>query len=285
MRALSKLGAFVRRHKQTEETVGTAIGLDVLWQILVGAGLFGAGIATAAVLASSPAPNPNAHLALSLKGAAFITRNEGVRYHPYQDPSGIAACTVGVGHVLGFYYCTPAQMRETYTPAQVTALLMHDVSWAETCVRSLTHRLDQGQFDALVDLTFNAGCGALDYSGLRRLVDAGNYAAVPSTLRRTAVTAGGVYLQGLANRRAAEATLWSTHYYGAGIGYVLPPKPPTAADRLRGRTGYWSWLDWYLGEGPWKKYRPHVGKVRPHVPARVPSSWWRRERAFVRARR
>lgn len=285
MRALTKLGAFVRRHKMQEEALGEAVAIDVLRSVVkyVVGGAAVASAATLTTLALQPGPTHHPNLALSTKGAAFITRNEGVRYVPYNDPLN---CTTGVGHLIHRGLCTAYDSSHwRITPAQSAVLLLHDSAGAAGCVNALTHSLSQPQFDALVDLTFNAGCGSLDYSGIRNLVDDGKLASVPSVLRRTAVTASGVFLRGLATRRAAEATLWSTSYYGSGLGYALPPKPPTAADLLRAKTGYYSWLAWYLGEKPFKRYGPHAAKVRPHVPARIPAVWWRRERAFVKARR
>lgn len=276
------LRAFLKRHKQAEETVGAAVGLDLVWQALIGTGLFVAGFAAAATLANSPTPNPNANLSLSTKGAAELTRHEGVRYTPYNDPYN---CTYGVGSLIHYGVCTAYDYKHyRLTPASAITLLMRNAGSAESCVRTLTKPLKQPQFDALVDLTFNAGCGSLDYSGLRNLINAGSFAAVPSTLERTAVTANGVFLQGLATRRVDEATLWSTGYYGAGIGYYLPPKPPTMAQLLRTRTGFYAWLAWYLGAKPWHKYGPHNAKVRPHVSAHISAVWWGRERKFVRAR-
>lgn len=55
-------------------------------------------------------------------------------------------------------------------------------------------------------------------------------------------------------------------------------------DALRRKTGYWSWLAWYLGEGPWRPYGPRNAKARPNVPARIPSKWWSALRAFLKKR-
>lgn len=281
--ARNRFFRFFRRHREGEEIVGAAVGLNIIWQLLVGAGVFAAGFAAAATLSTSPAARPNANLSLSIKGAALLTRHEGVRYTPYNDPYN---CTYGVGSLIHYGVCTPYDYAHyKLTPASAIALLMRNAGSAESCVRALSKPLNQPQFDALVDLTFNAGCGSLDYSGIRNEINAGNFVFVPSTLERTAVTANGVYLRGLATRRVDEAVLFRTGYYGAGLGYYTPPKPPTAADLLRAKTGYWSWLAWYLGAKPWHKYGPRNPRVRPHVPAKVPAAWWIRERAFVRARR
>lgn len=54
---------------------------------------------------------------------------------------------------------------------------------------------------------------------------------------------------------------------------------------LASRTGYWSWLAWYLGESDWKPYGPRNPRVRPNVPSRVPRGWWPKLRVFLRGRK
>jgi lysozyme len=67
--------------------------------------------------------------------------------------------------------------------------------------------LTQGQFDALVSWTFNAGVGSMEHSTLLRLLNAGGYAVVPSQLLKW-VYAAGVKEPGLVRRRDAEIMLW-----------------------------------------------------------------------------
>jgi GH24 family phage-related lysozyme (muramidase) len=232
---------------------------------------------------------------LSTKGAALVARNEGLRLVPYFD--GAVACTVGVGHLIHYGGCTASDYQHwTLTLPQAMTLLMHDAGRATDCVhQAITSRISVPQDDALIDLVFNAGCGSLRYRGVSDAINRGDLASVPSRLYSTAVTAGGVYLPGLRTRRIAEGILFSRGYYGAGIGYYLPPKPLTAAEKkalaaaaarakLRTRTGYYSWLAWRLGREDWKPYGKQRRSVRPHVPARVPAAWWGRERAFLAAR-
>lgn len=59
---------------------------------------------------------------------------------------------------------------------------------------------------ALVDFAYNAGTGALKASTLRRKVNAGEWGAVPTELRKW-VKGGGRVLRGLVIRREAEAAL------------------------------------------------------------------------------
>lgn len=56
--------------------------------------------------------------------------------------------------------------------------------------------------------------------------------------------------------------------------------PPTAADRLRAMTGFYAWVAWRLGEGPWRHYIPRTPSVRPDVPALIPLAWWVRFKQF-----
>ena len=63
----------------------------------------------------------------------------------------------------------------------------------------------------------------------------------------------------------------------------LPIKdlPPTPQQLLRQRTGFYSWLAWQLGEGPWRHYAPKTLAVRPNVPKMIPLAWWLRRKQFL----
>jgi lysozyme len=283
-----RIRGFLRRHKQGEEAIAEGVAINVAWRTIMtvaASGAASAAITAVATQTSTPAYHPPYNL--SIKGAAFLSRNEGLRLTPYNDPYN---CTVGVGHLIHYGVCTTTDIaRWTLTYQQAQAMLIRDVNGYAGCVRNqITHKISQPQFDALVDISFNAGCGVLDYSGLKTEINEGRLAAVPATMAVTAVTSSGRYLAGLHTRRLAEGTLFKTGYYGAGIGYYVKPKPLTAAEKailaLKTRTGYWSWLTWQLGEGAWKRYGPHNPHVRPHVPARIPAGWWTREKAFLKAR-
>jgi lysozyme len=287
MQALKRVGRFMRRHKRAEEDAAATAGLELVWTILKRAGLVGAGIASAAVVStitSGGGPTYHPQFSLSVMGAAFITRYEGSVSHLYNDPFN---CTIGVGHLVHMGVCAPADYKRWpgLTQAQATSLLMHDAATAETYVReSVTHPIDQPQFDALVSFTFNVGGGGLQSSSALRDVNAGDFAAVPAALAKWS-SASGHFLAGLYARRQAEAHLFLTGDYGAGIGKYVPPKPAplTKAQKLRAKTGYWSWLAWQLGDGAWKGYGPANPKVRPHVATRVAHAWWTAEAAHVKA--
>lgn len=239
MKALRRVGVFVRRHKRVEEKVAEGVGIGVGVRIVSAALAAATASAAIAVVATQSGP-PATHI--SVKAVAFIERHEGVRYRPYQDPSGIAACTVGAGHVLGWRFCTAKDLATTYTPAQVAAFLKADVGRSERCVAAVG-AVSQPTFDALVDLTFNAGCGSLGwheppyYRTLASLAGAGELELLAAEVRRTATTAGGRVLAGLVTRRADEANLILTGFYGPGIGYYIAPRPLV----LSGRGGGCEW--------------------------------------------
>lgn len=61
--------------------------------------------------------------------------------------------------------------------------------------------------------------------------------------------------------------------------------PPTPQEKLRAMTGFYSWVAWKLGEGPWKKYGKANKTVRPNVPRRIPLNWWKRLVLFLANRK
>jgi lysozyme len=95
------------------------------------------------------------------------------------------------------------------TKGRGRALLFQDLAYAEHAVAHLVRvPLKQGQYDALVSFTYNEGAGRLQTSTLLKVLNAGNYAAVPSQLMEW-VFGGGVKLPGLVARREAEAALFN----------------------------------------------------------------------------
>lgn len=95
-----------------------------------------------------------------------------------------------------------------------------------------------------------------------------------------------------------DPLMWSDGHEGAPNTYRLSadtrrkifcrlnvgPWKRTKADILRSKTGYWSWLQWSLGEGDWRKYPPFAEKVRPNVPEKISKAWWNRRKKFLAAR-
>ena len=72
----------------------------------------------------------------------------------------------------------------------------------------VTVPLEQHQFDALVAWVFNLGSGNLQSSTLLKMLNAGDYHAVPNQIRRWN-KANGEVLDGLVRRREAEAKMFA----------------------------------------------------------------------------
>ena len=132
-------------------------------------------------------------------GIAVTKEFEGCELHAYKDSVGVS--TIGYGHTHG------VQMGQTITQAQADEFLREDIQDAEQAVTQYCPVTTQGQFDALVDFTFNLGEGSLRTSTLRRKHNEGDYAGAAEEFGKW-VFAGGKKLDGLVKRRAAEARLY-----------------------------------------------------------------------------
>ena len=147
-------------------------------------------------------------------GVKFIRRWEGSRSAAYHDSAGLL--TVGVGHLLtrdelssgkveiGAEY---VKWRDGLSDEQIDLLLRQDLLRPVTAVNGARLHLRQQEFDALVSFVFNVGVRAFNRSTLLKRLHDGNYADAPAQLLRW-VYAGGKRIQGLVNRRQAEANLW-----------------------------------------------------------------------------
>ncbi len=149
---------------------------------------------------------------ISANGLVFIAGFEGFVGSRYNDPAG--HCTIGYGHLIHYGNCDGRASEQPFvngiTKPQALRLLETDVVRYVACVdRLITVPLNQNQVDALVSFAFNVGCGALEMSTLRRILNAGDYAGVCEQLKRW-VKAGGETLPGLVRRRAAECELFTT---------------------------------------------------------------------------
>jgi lysozyme len=135
-------------------------------------------------------------------GLALTRGFEGLRLEAYQDSAGV--WTIGYGH-------TGPEVRTglRITESEAVGLLREDIASAVRCVRAAVKvPISQGQFDALVDFCFNAGCGSLLGSTLLHLVNRGEFASAAGQFGLW-VHAGGEVIPGLVRRRAAEAALFS----------------------------------------------------------------------------
>ncbi len=165
---------------------------------------------------------------LSDAGLAAIKRHEGLRLDAYPDPgssNGLPA-TIGYGSTKTLTG-KPWQLGDRISEAEAEALLIRDIEDFESAVnRLVTVPLTQAMFDALVSLTFNIGIGAFSGSTLLRELNAGNYAGAQAQFQRWRMNDGKV-MQGLVNRRAAEAALFASQ------GLVPPAQGAASAPIYR----------------------------------------------------
>ena len=141
---------------------------------------------------------------LSEAGLGLLKQSEGFRSTTYLDAAGYP--TIGYGHRLVHPECYPHGITEP----QAAIILEWDVRESEQAVERLVMvPLSQGQFDALVDFTFNLGSGSLASSTLLHELNAGQYAAAAEQLLHWD-HAGSEVSTGLQARREAELRLWQT---------------------------------------------------------------------------
>ena len=147
---------------------------------------------------------------VSSKGVEFIKRHEGLRTTAYQDVAGF--WTIGYGHLIKLPY-EEWLMEQPIGEELATNILKEDLAIAERCVNLHVHiELDQEQFDALVSFTFNLGCGALERSTLRALLNMGQRERAAEQFQRWN-KAGGKVWAGLTKRRLEEKRLFTEGLY------------------------------------------------------------------------
>lgn len=139
----------------------------------------------------------------SQSGLQQTEQFESCELTAYQDVGGV--WTIGYGHTGPDVYSGLV-----ITLLQATQLLLNDVQSAVNCVNQLTTvQLTQGEFDALVDFTFNCGCGAFAGSTMLQLLNQGDYLGAAAQLDLWDHAAGQV-VAGLLRRRQAETDTFNS---------------------------------------------------------------------------
>ena len=146
---------------------------------------------------------------MSDAGLELTMSSEGCEYVAYPDPATKddpvkkgKPWTIGYGHTKGVYEGM------TCTHEQAVAWLKEDIKWAEATVNELVDvPLTQGQFDALVDFTFNVGRGNLAKSELLAKLNEGRYDEIDDELREWNLANGRV-MKGLVTRRERAADMF-----------------------------------------------------------------------------
>ena len=148
---------------------------------------------------------------MSMSGEARkrMRRREVDVFNYYDDMGpGKGNCTWGAGILAHRGPCTKEELGRSVSQAEVDAEFARKVAQAERIVRInvTSQALTQGQFDALVSLTFNAGQRGA--SGTFDLVDSGDMkGAAANIAKMIKVTVNGkkVVARGLISRRTEEA--------------------------------------------------------------------------------
>ena len=137
---------------------------------------------------------------------------EGTVLTAYKDIVGVP--TIGTGHTnhVGTH---KFKMGDTWTAEYADTVLQSDLQmfW-DKIDQQVTVDLTACQHSVLTSWAFNVGTGATGKSTLVRLLNQGQYDAVPAQLKRWD-RAGGKRVRGLTRRRAIEADLWSNNCEGS----------------------------------------------------------------------
>lgn len=148
------------------------------------------------------------NMTLDSAGRAFIQSWEGYRSETYLDQGGTP--TIGWGHTGWYSPGVPVALGQTCTLAQAEAWFTADTAAACAEVNAgVTVPINQHQFDALVDFTYNLGVAAFAYSTLRRDLNEGDIMGAANEFLRWDYCAGEPNI-GLENRRKAERALFLT---------------------------------------------------------------------------
>lgn len=149
------------------------------------------------------------------QGVSMIKRFEGFRSSLYNDPVG--HCSVGYGELVHRGNCNGDASEQLYrngiSESQASDLLRQRLNSFQQLINdAVTVELNQNQFDSLVSFSYNVGNGNFRQSTLLRLLNQGNYGAVPTELRKWTkgrVNGQLVDLPGLVARRNEEANLFA----------------------------------------------------------------------------
>lgn len=161
----------------------------------------------------------------SPQGRQAIKQREGVVLTSYVDSVGVL--TIGVGHtsMAGHPKVTPGMK---ITKAEAEEILSRDLKVFEKAVNdSVSVKLTQNEFDALVSLAFNIGAGAFKKSTLLRKLNAGDRMGAADQFlvwNKGTVKGKKVAIKGLTNRREAERKQFLSSIFAKAPSYQ-PAKP------------------------------------------------------------
>lgn len=168
---------------------------------------------------------------LNKESIELIKRWEGLRLEAYPDPGSVNGLpwTIGYGHTSDSYFKVVKGQKITEEKAE--ELLVHDLKEScDTVEELVTVDLTDNQFGAMVSFVHNIGKGAFAKSTLLKLLNKGDYDSVPAQLMRW-VKNDGKTMEGLVNRRSAEAGLWAKGSFVASNTVAAEPVKPPMIDK------------------------------------------------------
>lgn len=168
---------------------------------------------------------------LNAETIEHVKRWEGCKLKAYPDPGSRDGTpwTIGYGHTSDSFMKVHKGL--VITQAQADAALVHDLEeTAAEVARLVKVKLSDNQFGALISFAFNVGVGAFGKSTLLKKLNAGDYGSVPAQLARWNKNDGKV-MEGLTNRRAAEAGLWAKGAHVASRAVAAEPGAPSMVNK------------------------------------------------------
>lgn len=160
-----------------------------------------------------------------------VKRWEGFRAQAYPDPGSRDGKPVTIGYGQTRRNGRPIQLGETITEAEAAQWLLQELARVAGVVeQAVKVPLNDNQFGALVSFTYNVGDNAFKSSTLLKKLNAGEYDAVPGELAKW-VNNDGKRMQGLVNRRAAEAGLWAKGAFVSSAPVEAKPRGEPAVTK------------------------------------------------------
>lgn len=157
---------------------------------------------------------------------ALVKQWEGFRPNAYPDPGSRDGTPWTLGYGQTRIGGRAVRKGDMITEAEAAAWLETELARVSGVVERLVKvPLTDNQHGALCSFTYNIGDDAFAGSTLLKKLNAGDYAAVPAQMARWNKNDGKV-MEGLVNRRAAEAGLWARGAFVSSAPVEAKPGNP-----------------------------------------------------------
>lgn len=150
----------------------------------------------------------NTSVGISLKGIEELISSEGLKLCPYLDSVKIP--TIGIGSTFYEDGRKVTMQDKCLTKEEAMDLAMYTINkiFLPGVLKAVKVPQNQNQIDALINLAYNIGVGALSTSTLIKKINAKAKRVDIETAWRAWNKAGGKVLQGLVNRREREIKMY-----------------------------------------------------------------------------